>query len=290
MNVSATEKPSTFFEAVQLLWLTHEIICIENESGSLSVGRLDEMLFPFYEEDLKHGRISREEAAELIDALWIKFNGLRSGFQNIVIGGMDATGRYMANDISTMCLRASRKLRTDQPLLSVRCHPSLPEEFWEEILLLIEEGTGFPALFNEEVIIDSQKRKGIASEDAWKFGIIGCVEPATPGKEFAHTEELRLNWAKLLELMLHGGVCSLTGESIPLKQIKNLEEIHSFEEFYSWYREELDFCIALAVKATNIMEKKFRRTLAQSFSLSHDGRLPGKRCHRRWNSVQFFYN
>ena len=69
--------------------------------------------------------------------------------------------------------------------------------------MLIEEGLGFPALFNEEIIIDSQKRKGISAEDAWKFGIIGCVEPATPGKEFNHTEAFRLNWAKLLELMLH---------------------------------------------------------------------------------------
>ncbi len=253
----ATEKPSSFFEAVQLLWLTHEIICIETKSGSFSIGRLDEMLFPFYEEDLKLGRLSREEAADLIEALWIKFNGLRSGYQNVVIGGSDATGEDMTNDISSMCLQASRKLRTDQPLLSVRCHSGLPEFFWEEILLLIEEGLGFPALFNEEVIIDSQMLKGISPEDAWKFGIIGCVEPATPGKEFGHTEEFRLNWAKLLEIMLHGGVCPLTGESIPLKQRRDLDEIQDFEDLYAWFKEEFAHCIELAVKATNIMEKNY---------------------------------
>ncbi len=270
----ATEKPSSFFEAVQLLWLTHEIICIENKSGSFSIGRLDEMLFPFYEEDLKLGRLSREEAAELIEALWIKFNGLRSGYQNVVIGGSDATGGDMTNDISTMCLQATRKLRTDQPLLSVRCHSGLPEKFWEEILLLIEEGLGFPALFNEEVIIDSQKLKGISPEDAWKFGIIGCVEPATPGKEFSHTEEFRLNWAKLLEMMLHGGVCPVTGESIPLKQRRNLEEIQDFEVLYTWYKEELAHCIELAVKATNIMEKNFAEHWPNPFlSLTMEGCL-----------------
>ena len=270
----ATEKPSNFFEAVQLLWLTHEILCIEHQSGSISIGRLDEMLLPFYEDDLKHGRLSREEAAELIDALWIKFNGHRSSYQNVVIGGSDATGRDITNDISMMCLRASRKLRTDQPLLSVRCHSGLPEKFWAEILLLIEEGLGFPALFNEEIIIDSQKRKGISAEDAWKFGIIGCVEPATPGKEFNHTEAFRLNWAKLLELMLHGGVCPLTGESIPLKQPRNLEKIQDFEDFYAWYKEELAHCIELAVKATNIMEKNFAEHWPYPFlSLTMEGCL-----------------
>ncbi len=156
----ATEKPNNFFEAVQLLWLTHEILCIEHQSGSISIGRLDEMLLPFYEDDLKHGRLSREEAAELIDALWVKFNGHRSSYQNVVIGGSDATGQDITNEISMMCIQASRKLRTDQPLLSVRCHSGLPEKFWAKILLLIEEGLGFPALFSvvdRKTLLNAQK-------------------------------------------------------------------------------------------------------------------------------------
>ncbi|MBM3238397.1 hypothetical protein FJZ31_19060 [Candidatus Poribacteria bacterium] len=133
----AVNPPRNFFEVVQLLWLTHEIITCEQSSGSLSLGRLDQYLFPYYAKDIAAGILTRHEANELIEALWIKFNGMKRGFQHVVLGGRGSDGEYSANDLSYMCLRATKKLRMDQPLLSIRWRPNIPAEFWNEIQGLI---------------------------------------------------------------------------------------------------------------------------------------------------------
>lgn len=253
----ATEPPRSFYEALQLLWLTHEIITCEQSSGSMSLGRLDQVLYPYYVRDVAAGRLTPGAAAELIEALWVKFAGLRRGFQNVTLGGTDGQGHDMTNELSFMCLRATRKLRMDQPLLSVRWHPSLSREFWHEIEALLEQGLGFPALFNEEVVIAAKERVGVAPNDARNWGIVGCVEPSVPGKEFSHTEGLRVNWAKVLEAMLNGGRCALSGEPVPLQERHDLASIASFDEFYRWYRRELAHAVDLGIGGMNILDETF---------------------------------
>ena len=247
----------SFFEAVQLLWLTHEIVTCEQSSGSLSLGRLDQYLFPYYARDIAAGTLTRQEASEFIQALWIKFAGMKRGFQHVALGGCGSDGEYAANDLSYLCLQATKKLRMDQPLLSVRWHPSIPETFWNEIQDLIRLGMGFPALFNDEVAIAAKRRLGIAQEDAENYGIVGCVELSVPGKEFSHTEELRVNWAKVLELILNDGVCSVTGEDMGLNEKRSLEGIRSFEEFYEWYKEELRHFVDLGIRGRNVADRNF---------------------------------
>ena len=253
----ATEPPRTFHEALQLLWITHEIITSEQSSGSLSLGRLDQLLDSYYERDRASGLLSREEAEELIDALWLKFAGLKRGFQNVTLAGSDGNGTDLTNDISHFCLRATRRLKMDQPLLSVRWHPGLPREFWAEVEALVAEGMGFPALFNEGVVIDAKKRVGVSAADAGNWGVVGCVEPTIPGKEFSHTEGLRVNWAKVLELMLNGGVCTVTGKSFPMHEKRELSRIEKFADFYRWYREELQSAIRLGICGMNILDTAF---------------------------------
>jgi len=247
----------SFFEAVQLLWLTHEVIVCEQVCGSLSLGRIDQYLYPYYAADLAAGVITQEEASEIIEALWIKFGGLRKAYQNVVLGGVDQDGHYAVNDLSYMCLRATKKLRMDQPLLSVRWHKSMPEAFWLEIQELIEIGLGFPALFNDEVCVEAKRRLGVTAEDAYNYGVIGCVEIAIPGKEFGHTECFRFNWAKILEIMLNDGACTLTGEKMKLKNRRNLNEIQSFDDFYAWYKEELLYFLDLGLNATNFFDAHY---------------------------------
>jgi len=250
--------PRNFFEAVQLVWLTHEIITCEQSSGSLSLGRLDQYLFPYYSEDIAAGVLTQHEASELIEALWVKFSGMKRGFQHVALGGcLPNNGKYAANDLSYMCLRATRKLRMDQPLLSVRWRPNIPADFWHEIQELIQIGMGFPALFNDEIAIEAKRRLGISKVDAENYGVVGCVELSVPGKEFAHTEGLRVNWAKVLELMLNDGVCTVSGEDIGLKKKRNLGSIESFEQFYQCYKEELNHFVDLGIRGMNISDRNF---------------------------------
>ncbi|MDR1797798.1 MAG: pyruvate formate lyase family protein, partial [Clostridiales Family XIII bacterium] len=146
-----TEKPAAdFFEAVQMVLLVHDVIVCESQSGSLSLGRLDQLLYPYYERDLGSGRITEGEAQDLICALWLKLSRMREGFQNVTLGGCDRLGRFAGNAVTLFCLKASYDIRMDQPLVSLRCTKDMPDAFWEEAVALMRTGTGFPALFNDD--------------------------------------------------------------------------------------------------------------------------------------------
>jgi formate C-acetyltransferase len=253
----ATNAPRSLFEAIQLLWLTHEIITCEQSSGSLSLGRVDQYLYTFYERDIASGALTPAEAGELIDALWVKFNGIKRGFQHVALGGCDSDGNYAANNLTYLCLRATRKLKMDQPLISVRWGPGMPTALWDEILDLIQTGMGFPALFNDEVAIAAKQRLGVSKADAMNYGIVGCVELSIPGKEFSHTEAIRVNWAKVLELMLNDGVCAVTGETMRLAQHHDIASFETFGEFYHWYRQELAHFLDLAVQGHNWLDRAY---------------------------------
>jgi formate C-acetyltransferase len=249
-----TEAPVHFFEAVQALMLLHEMILYENHTGSMSLGRVDQILGPYYERDKALGLIDFDEAGELIEALWLKLASVVQGFQNVTLGGCDIQGNSVSNDITLLCLRASRKLRQDQPLLSLRYHKDMPGNCWEETLGLILQGGGFPALFNDDVVIPAREQLGVDKSDAWNYGMVGCVEPSICGKEYSTTEELRMNWAKVLELMLNGGVCTVTGAFMGLAYPKNLEDIGDFETFYAWFKDEFTATIRKCIRACNMLE------------------------------------
>ncbi len=255
----AHEAPVHFYEAVQLLWLAHEATTAEQICGSLSFGRLDQYLYPFYQKDREEGVLSREEAEEIIQALWIKISGLPKGFQNVTLGGMDMDGKDQCNDLTMMCLEAARLVHTDQPSVALRIHPGTPNEVWEEAMRVIRTGIGFPALFNDHAIIPCMERKGASKEDAYDYGIVGCVEPAVPGKEYGHTEGFRINWVKILELMLHGGTCPITGEHFEFQEKHDLAEFQTFETFYQWLLREFDYVERVGIAYLQMADAQFSR-------------------------------
>ncbi|SFP88308.1 formate C-acetyltransferase [Oscillibacter sp. PC13] len=247
--------PQTFFEAVQLIWLTHELLYAENEPASISLGRLDQTLYPFYERDVAEGRLTYEEASDYIDALWIKFSANLHAYQNVTIGGMGRDGHFTANPVTYIILQATRRLRFDQPLISLRYNDDMPDPMWAECMALIKTGIGFPAFFYDGACIPAKLRMGIAEEDARNYGLIGCVEMGTPGKEYAKTEVLRINMPMILQLMMNHGRAALTGDLFPLKEEKDLDSIKSFEEFYAWYRSELLHFGGLAMDCINLLDE-----------------------------------
>jgi formate C-acetyltransferase len=153
----------------------------------------------------------------------------------------------------------------DQPLLSVRWSPEMPAEFWDSVRATIETGTGFPALFNDEIAIAAMERIGVAADDAENYGIVGCVELSVPGREYGQTEALRVNWAKVLELMLNDGQCTLSGERLPLAQRRRLDKIETFADFLTWYRAELAHFLDLGVRGLNLLDVAFPSLLPVPF-------------------------
>lgn len=231
--------PQSFFEALQLILLAHEHILAEAGSGSISFGRFDQYLYPYYQKDLDTGKITPKEAREMIIAFWKKIAEYEMGWQNITLGGSDQNGKDMCNDLTIFCMDASLAVRADQPQISLRVHKNMPDNVWDKAFELIQTGMGFPELYNDAVAVRAKINAGIKEKDAWDYSIVGCVELTAGGKEYSHTEGARLNWQKILELMLNEGKCQMTGLNWELAEKHALDEFLDFQQFYDWYKREL---------------------------------------------------
>lgn len=252
----AYNRPQTFYEAIQLIIFAHENIIAESGSGSMSFGRLDQYLYPFYKKDLYTNQLTKESAQKLLITLWEKIAQCKMSWQNVTIGG-GTSSRDMCNDLTIMCMNASLIVRADQPQISLRTHKNMAENVWDKAFELIRTGMGFPALYNDEIAVKAKSNAGISIEDAWNYSIVGCVELSAGGKEYSHTEGARFNWLKILELMLSGGVCLVTGSKYSLKENISLEDISCFDELYSWYKRELiQFTIQIC-ECIDILSKQY---------------------------------
>ncbi len=220
------EPAETLREAVQALWLTHLVLQIESNGHSLSYGRLDQYLGPYYDADVAAGRITEDEACELLTNLWLKtftINKIRSWshtqfsagsplYQNVTIGGQTADGRDAVNAMSYLVLKSVAQTRLTQPNLTVRYHAGLSGAFMRACVEVVRCGFGMPAFNNDEVIIPSFLRHGVLREDAYNYSAIGCVETAVPGKwGYRCTGMSFLNFPKALLIALNDGVDPATG-------------------------------------------------------------------------------
>ena len=220
------QPPRTLCEAVQAAFFVHLVSQIESNGHSFSLGRFDQYIYPFYQADLAAGRITRDGALELLELLWLKLfaiNKVRpwdhtrygigyATYQNVTIGGQTADGRDATNELSYMVLETIRAVRLTQPNVSARIHAGTPDRFLIECARTIRLGFGMPAIKNDEIIIPALLEKGVRSEDAYNYAIVGCVEASVPGKwGYRVTGMSFLNLLKVLEITLYGGRDPSTG-------------------------------------------------------------------------------
>jgi pyruvate-formate lyase len=205
------EPAETFREAMQSVWFTH--IISELEMGATvanSLGRLDQYLYPYYENDLASGLTTREEAQELMDCLWVKLYRTYND-QHIMIGGLKPDGTDGTNDISFMCLQSMKNTRLPTAM-GARIHKDTPDEFLLEVCDVLKLSLGRPDLWNDEITVESLVRKGIRLEDARDYAVVGCVELVISGKSNTRTMGHQINLLKCLELALNDGKCQISGE------------------------------------------------------------------------------
>jgi pyruvate-formate lyase len=249
------EPARDFHEALQSFWFVHLAMHVEQYGWSISAGRFDQYVFPFYRDDLAAGRSSREQAWELLLSLWIKFMenvGWRVRdpvFQNLTLGGQDTNGRDQSNELSHRCLDATVTLRFTQPALSVRWHRNISPDFWDHVHRALAVGLGLPALFNDHVVIAALTSHGVAPQDATGYGIVGCVEAAVPGKQQGVTAGGHLNVAKALELALNAGRSMITGEQIGLPTAA-CEEFGGFDDLWGAYVAQVEYLAGLDILAS----------------------------------------
>lgn len=219
----------TFHEAVQSLWIIHLVLQIESNGHSLSYGRMDQYLNPFYEKDLKLGKITEDSATELLTNLWLKtftINKIRSWshtrfsagsplYQNVTVGGQTVDKKDAVNPLSYLILKSVAQTKLPQPNLTVRYHRGLSDDFMKECIEVVRLGFGMPAFNSDEVIIPSFIEKGIDEKDAYNYSAIGCVEVAVPGKwGYRCTGMSFLNFPKSLLIALNDGVDPESGTKL----------------------------------------------------------------------------
>ena len=244
----AKNPPKTYFEAVQLMALTHEFCRVEG-NGSSSWGiRIDQLLNKYYVKDIADETLNRQEALDILCSLWKMYDTYGERCANLTLGGSNRQGDDMSNEMTLICMEASMKVKACVPLLTLRVHPKLNEKVWDTALKLVQCGQGFPAFYNDRVAIGAKMNAGISEEDAYDYSTLGCVELTIAGREYDDTEGGRINWLKLLEVMLFDGKCCATGKEWNLVEKHKLEEFLTFQQFYDWYKLELKSTVIRVAK------------------------------------------
>ena len=274
LSVSA---PETYPEAVQATWFLYVILQMEGNASSFSPGRMDQYLYPYYETSRANG-MSLEDALEITECLWLKFNqlvylrnsnsakyfaGFPIGF-NVAIGGQHLDGSDATNDLSYLFLQAQSHLLLPQPNLSLRLHKHSPQELLEAASRVIGMGGGMPQVFNDEAVIPALESHGVSHEDAMNYAIVGCVELTTHGNALAWSDAAMFNLVKALELTLHHGVDQLTGEKTGL-DLGDLTTYKTFEELEAAFAKQIDYFSDRMVECVSQVEKMHEALLPTPF-------------------------
>jgi formate C-acetyltransferase len=277
------EKPArTFREALQALYFYQISIFMEQNAASYNPGRMDQYLWPFYKEDLEAGRITPDEAQELLDCLWVKFSEqclfqdavtarYSAGypmFQNVCVGGVDKNGMDAVNDLSYMILQASMDVQMYQPSLSVKYNLARnPNKFIRKIVELIQLGTGFPAFHSDEVGTIMTLNKGVPLPEAYDWNPCGCVETSLSGKMRCYTSFADYNMGLIVEYALNDGK-SRKYDRYAGARTGNPLEFKTYEQFLNAVKVQLRYVLRAMVAGSHVMEEVVRDMVCPALSLT----------------------
>lgn len=248
----AKQAPQEFYEACQLFWYMNIILQYESNASSISLGRFDQYMLPFYQASLNKGQ-DPKFLKELLESLWIKCNdivllrstssaryfaGFPSGY-TILLGGLNETGRSAINILSFLCLDAYQSVLLPQPNLGVRVNELIDREFLLKTAETIRIGTGIPQIFNDEVIVPAFLNRGVSIEDARDYSVVGCVELSIPGRTYGLHDIAMFNLLKVMEIVL-------------LENEGNAEL--SYENLLQQIREKIRHYVKLMVEGSNICD------------------------------------
>ena len=263
--------PRDFWEAVQMYWFVHLGTITEmNGWDAMSPGHFDQHLAPFYEKGTAEGSLTRDEAKELVSCFWIKVNntpappkvgvtaaesGTYNDFTQINLGGLKADGTDGSNEVSDIILEVLDELQLLQPQVSVQISAKTPDRFLKTAGKVIRHGSGYPSVFNTDLIVQEQIRVGKTPEDAREGGTSGCVETGSFGKE-AYILHGYLNVPKVLELTLNNGVDPLTGKKVGIETGDPMA-FKGFEDLYAAFEKQLRFVVETKIENDNFLQRMF---------------------------------
>ncbi len=273
--------PRSFHEALQFFWFIH-LVAMKIETTGTGTGiRFDQIVYPFYAKDVKEGRITREAAQELIEFLWLKFEGLGthlsppavSGYyagahmnQTLTLGGVTPSGEDATNEISYIMLDASKAMKTVQPTLALRYHEKIPQELILKAIDVVRAGVGYPAFYNDKSLIPQLIQDGIPLEDARNYTIEGCVDVYIPGKNMKNRCSVAyFCLPKCLELALNKGIDKFSGRQSGCPTA-DPQGFSSVEDVMEAYLKQVNFFVSKLVKINNLYEALFAEYIPRPFA------------------------
>ena len=277
--VVPAHKPQTFHQALQMYWFVHLAVTSElNPWDSYSPGRLDQHVYPFYRDDVAAGRLTRDQALELLECLWVKFNnqpappkvgvtlkesGTYTDFANINTGGIAPDGSDGVNDVSYLILDCMDDMKLLQPSSNVQISRKTPMKFLLRACEISRKGWGQPAFYNTEAIVQELLAAGKSLEDARRGGTSGCVETGAFGNE-AYILTGYFNLPKILELTLYNGYDHVAGRQLGLP-LGNAEDFHSYEELLDAYHRQIEYFLDIKIRGSNLIESIYANYMPVPF-------------------------
>jgi formate C-acetyltransferase len=272
------ERAQSFQEALQAIWICKVALHQENANLALSLGRLDQVLYELYRQDIDRGTITVPGAVELVGCLWLKIGdhvpmiweageemiGGSGSNQAVTLGGVDSAGEDAVNDLTYVMLKATELLRLRDPNVNCRYFPEKNPDTYLHRLCEVNVKTGAtPCFHNDVAAIESLQGRGFSQEHARDYAIVGCVEPVSSGRTFGHPGAIQLNLTAALEMSLFQGKHRLTEDELFGRETPAPEDIAKFEDFKEIFEEQLSCLVNQAVTANNCfgkMHQKLRPT------------------------------
>ncbi|MDR0338941.1 MAG: choline trimethylamine-lyase [Desulfovibrio sp.] len=270
MRVPA-HKPETFWEAIQAVWTIESLLVVEENQTGMSIGRVDQYMYPHYRADIESGRMTEYEAFDLAGCMLIKMSEMMwitseggskffAGYQpfvNMCVGGVTRDGRDATNDLTYLLMDAVRHVRIYQPSLAARVHNKSPEKYLRKIVDVVRSGMGFPAVHFDDTHIKMMLAKGVSIEDARDYCLMGCVEPQKSGRLYQWTSTAYTQWPICIELVLNRGVPLWYGKKV-CPDMGGLSSFDTYEKFEAAVKEQIRFITRWSGIATVISQRVHR--------------------------------
>jgi formate C-acetyltransferase len=264
-------KPSNFWEAIQAVWTVESLLVVEENQTGMSIGRVDQYMYPFYKADIDSGKLTEYEAFDLAGCMLIKMSEMMwvtseggskyfAGYQpfvNMCVGGVTREGRDATNDLTYLLMDAVRHVKVYQPSLATRIHNSSPQKYLRKIVDVVRAGMGFPACHFDDVHIKMMLAKGISIEDSRDYCLMGCVEPQKSGRLYQWTSTAYTQWPICIELVLNRGVPLHHGQKVT-PDFGELSSYKTFEQFEHAVKEQIRYVTTLSSIATVITQRVHR--------------------------------
>lgn len=264
-------KPETFWEAIQAVWTVESLLEVEENQTGMSIGRVDQYMYPFYKADKEAGRLTDYEAFELAGCMLIKMSEMMwitseggskffAGYQpfvNMCVGGVTREGKDATNDLTYLLMDAVRHVKIYQPSLACRIHNLSPQKYMKKIVDVIRSGMGFPACHFDDTHIKMMLAKGVSMEDARDYCLMGCVEPQKSGRLYQWTSTAYTQWPICIELVLNHGKTLWYGKQV-CPDLGELSQFKTYEQFEAAVKKQIEYVTKWSSVATVITQRVHR--------------------------------